>query len=635
MQALATEAIQGLSGGLVWLGLLHSLWLGLVTSALVALIFQTRRALSHRARHATLFVALCAVAFSPFVLTTAQYITGGRRSEGISAIAAIDAVILPGQAKVQPGDESSVPCVPISGGVSGTVPLVRFLGFMLDRLVIVSRVIRPYALAAWVLVVLGLSVVMALGVKGLHRLHRESSPMPRAVRERVQKLGRLLRLRIIPAIRVHATLEEPCLCGLFRPVILLPERWLATATADSLEAVLAHELAHARRADHLVNLAQRILEGILFFHPGVHWLSRSLRREREHCADALAVRLTGDPLGLAKALESVARFRVGPPSQCLVGTALGGENSTLLPRIQELIGMTPIRPRAQIWPFAAMPSAVVVALVAASIGFADEGPSPSRTPDSPSLKATQDTRSTETTPPAPVPAPAILEAESDRQISYQVSIFTLEPDAWRQHLKGQVKAIEQQPDMIGWVIEQPALSSLVKHFQGEANSNQIMAPKVTTFENAPALINFGPNLFRISSGETRRTARDRAGDTEKEDGAGVKVAGSHIPQGTRIGVEVSEPKLIPGQAGPASHPESVKLPSKPPGSTVVHSKGMCDVPEGSSLVVSLGIHERGVGPRSGICERLVVITPRRVVLESEEKPVIVKPVPPIRRSPGR
>ena len=71
----------------------------------------------------------------------------------------------------------------------------------------------------------------------------------------------------------------------------------------------AHELAHARRLDHIVNLWQRVVEMMLFFHPGVHWLSRSLRTHREYCADALAVWMTGDPRALASALESVAHLR--------------------------------------------------------------------------------------------------------------------------------------------------------------------------------------------------------------------------------------------------------------------------------------------------------------------------------------
>ena len=37
--------------------------------------------------------------------------------------------------------------------------------------------------------------------------------------------------------------------------------------------VLLHELAHLRRWDNLVNLLQRFVESLLFFHPVVWWLS--------------------------------------------------------------------------------------------------------------------------------------------------------------------------------------------------------------------------------------------------------------------------------------------------------------------------------------------------------------------------
>jgi hypothetical protein len=112
-----------------------------------------------------------------------------------------------------------------------------------------------------------------------------------------------------------------------------------------------------------VNLAQRLVEVGMFFHPAVHWLSRSLRRERELCADALAVRLTGDPLALAEALQSVARLRLTSPKVAAVGASLGGPSVSLLPRIQELIGMTPLRPRFPVWPFAALPAAGFLALL--------------------------------------------------------------------------------------------------------------------------------------------------------------------------------------------------------------------------------------------------------------------------------
>lgn len=611
MQTLATEAFQRVSGSLIWIGLLHSLWLGLVMAALVALVFQICRTLSHQTRHAILLAALGVVAFSPFVLTVVQYHVAGGQTEAVTVSAATAPGLLPGQATSQLRGASSAAVVPRPGGLSQTVPLFRLT---LDRVVVVVRAIRPYALLVWALVVFGLSAMLALGAKGLNQLCRNASPAPPVVREQAQKLGRLLRLRMIPVIRVHPTLDEPCLCGVFRPVILLPERWLAAAGPESLEAVLAHELAHARRSDHLVNLVQRVLESLLFFHPGVHWLSRSLRCQRELCADALAVRLTGDPLALARALESVARLRVGPPPPRLVGAAFGGESSSLLHRIQELIGMTPNRPRPQVWPFAALPSAVAVALVAVSIGFAKDEPAPSRP-----LEATPTAHQSEDTRPAPVPA--IPKAESVRQISYEVRFINLEPDAWRQRLKGQLRAVESQADMTGWVIDQSALTALLNHIQGEATASHLQAPKVTTFENDHAFIDTGPEWICASSGNTRQTGEDRGTDA----GIRVNVGGSHLPQGMRLTVEVSDTKSIPRQGGE----DTVHA------TTVVRSKGTSDVLEDSSLVVSLGRHAHGSGPRSVMSERIVIITPRRIVLDAAKAPMIVTPSPPIRRPPGR
>ena len=66
---------------------------------------------------------------------------------------------------------------------------------------------------------------------------------------------------------------------------------------DLLEALLAHELAHVRRHDYLVNLLQFAAEILLFFHPTVWWLSRRIRIERERIADDMAAALIGQPRG--------------------------------------------------------------------------------------------------------------------------------------------------------------------------------------------------------------------------------------------------------------------------------------------------------------------------------------------------
>ena len=70
--------------------------------------------------------------------------------------------------------------------------------------------------------------------------------------------------------------------------------------------VLLHELAHVRRWDNLVNLIQRLVESLLFFHPAVWLISSWVRRERETCCDALVVTRTDHPHAYAELLVALA-----------------------------------------------------------------------------------------------------------------------------------------------------------------------------------------------------------------------------------------------------------------------------------------------------------------------------------------
>ena len=70
--------------------------------------------------------------------------------------------------------------------------------------------------------------------------------------------------------------------------------------------VLLHELAHVRRWDNLVNLLQRFVESLLFFHPVVWWLSGWVRLERELCCDRLVVERLGQPVAYAEMLVALS-----------------------------------------------------------------------------------------------------------------------------------------------------------------------------------------------------------------------------------------------------------------------------------------------------------------------------------------
>ena len=99
--------------------------------------------------------------------------------------------------------------------------------------------------------------------------------------------------------------------GWLRPVVLWPPALLAGLSVEQFESLLAHELAHVRRHDYLVNLVQTAIETLLFYHPAVWWLSRRIRHERECCCDDLAVAACGNRLSYARALAALEELRPG------------------------------------------------------------------------------------------------------------------------------------------------------------------------------------------------------------------------------------------------------------------------------------------------------------------------------------
>jgi uncharacterized protein (TIGR03435 family) len=127
----------------------------------------------------------------------------------------------------------------------------------------------------------------------------------------------------------------PSMVGWLRPVILLPPATAMGLTPQQLEAVIAHELAHIKRHDYLVNVLQAMVETLFFYHPAVWWISKQIRIERELCCDDLAVASCGDALGYARALATLAKMQLAAPA--LAMAAAGG---SLLHRIQRLLGAT-------------------------------------------------------------------------------------------------------------------------------------------------------------------------------------------------------------------------------------------------------------------------------------------------------
>jgi hypothetical protein len=143
--------------------------------------------------------------------------------------------------------------------------------------------------------------------------------------------------------------HEAMVVGLFRPLVLMPASWLSELPPQVIEAVLAHELAYIRRHDLWVNMLQRVLETLLFYHPAVWYVSRVLRVEREKCCDELAVAVTGQKVVYVEALELVARRRLAAPT--VWAAAMGGtKKMNLLDRVRNVLGLRPESSAVRYWP---------------------------------------------------------------------------------------------------------------------------------------------------------------------------------------------------------------------------------------------------------------------------------------------
>ena len=188
-----------------------------------------------------------------------------------------------------------------------------------------------------------------------------------------ERLCRRMRIRLPVRLCESALVDVPTVIGWLRPVVLLPASTLVGLSPAQLEALLAHELAHVRRFDYLVNLAQTFGETLLFYHPAVWWASHRMRVEREHCCDDVAVAVCGDAVGYARALAELEELRAVAPT--LAVAASGG---SLWRRVARLVGGPPPHlSRSSRWVAGLFALATLTAL-GLSAGAYVEGGTPSR-----------------------------------------------------------------------------------------------------------------------------------------------------------------------------------------------------------------------------------------------------------------
>ena len=284
--------------------LVHFLWQG----ALVGIAFAAVRALlpkaNCRARYATGLAALAALALWPLATLMALR----PQFEADIGAMSLDA------ASVASTAAASASIFDVFAGIDRALPWLVLL-WGAGVLAMAARTLQQWH-------------ALNLVARRWAHAHADFDAMVLSLSHR---FGFVRRVRVLVSERI----DTPMLIGWLKPVVLLPAAVALGFPRHQVELILAHELGHLRRYDHIVNLAQALLETLLFYHPIVHWISGEVRNERELCCDELVLQLTaGEPREYARTLASLEELRHATGSVALA--ASGGE---LLERVRRIVGM--------------------------------------------------------------------------------------------------------------------------------------------------------------------------------------------------------------------------------------------------------------------------------------------------------
>lgn len=289
----------------VGLSLLHSLWLGVLIGAVYATIRVCVPKAQASVRHLSGLIALFLLALSP--LLTLWLLRPSQE-----ALALANALV-----------EKDVTAAPLMTLVEHASSDITFSSLL------------PLIVVIWAV---GVVICVLRGVHQWRALDRivlqfseSCDELDRMLQAVAQRFGGVGQIRVL----VSSHIDTPTLIGWLKPVILLPTAVAMGFPRHQLELILAHELGHLRRHDHLVNLAQVVVETVLFYHPVVHWISREVRHEREICCDQLVLRVTdGQPAEYARTLAALESMRQLPTQLAVAAT--GGR---LVDRVRRILGL--------------------------------------------------------------------------------------------------------------------------------------------------------------------------------------------------------------------------------------------------------------------------------------------------------
>jgi len=194
-----------------------------------------------------------------------------------------------------------------------------------------------WLLLGWLAIALALTAGLVRRSRFVSKAASRALPASDSPEQLLEACRQQIRVRRV-RLKLSATAGSPAVCGLWRPVILLPQQLADKLSALQLRAVLLHELAHIKRGDVRVHYAQTLLQILYWWHPLLWFANAQIRRVREQAVDEAVVVAMGSEAEVYPAtLVEVAKFTFKRPTLALGLIGIVESKSALSQRIRRLL----------------------------------------------------------------------------------------------------------------------------------------------------------------------------------------------------------------------------------------------------------------------------------------------------------
>lgn len=191
----------------------------------------------------------------------------------------------------------------------------------------------PYITALYVAGLLFNTSRLVLARKQVNAI-RQSMSLDMQLQRRLDKFTEMLNMDIKVNVGLSKLVDVPCMVGYFKPLILLPFTLSTYLTAEEIESILLHELAHVKRNDYLMNIIQQSITAFLFFNPFALLINRIINVQRENSCDDMVINAAAEPFIYATAL---LKLEEGRQTNVNLAMAVTGKKYRLLNRIERIM----------------------------------------------------------------------------------------------------------------------------------------------------------------------------------------------------------------------------------------------------------------------------------------------------------